>query len=245
MSQNPEIIYGRRPVWEAFRAGKRSVHKLWLVSGTTGGIIQEIIGFAKDRGVPIDFVPRERLDNMVRGNGNHQGIAAQVSATEYMEIEDFIAKLVPGSESMVVMLDEIEDPQNIGAILRSSGFFNVNAVVVPRWRSAPVGNTALRASSGAAEHIPAVRVRNLVDAIEKLKDAGFEVVGADMAGEPVWKHVRSKRQALVLGSEGRGLRRLVREHCDKLIGIPAQSPVGSLNVGAATAILLYEFFRPK
>jgi 23S rRNA (guanosine2251-2'-O)-methyltransferase len=146
---------------------------------------------------------------------------------------------------MVLLLDEIEDPQNIGAILRSAGFFGVTAVVVPRWRSAPVGNTALRASSGAAEHIPAIRVRNLVDAIDKLKDAGFEVIGADMTGEPVWRHVRAPRQALVLGSEGRGLRRLVKEHCDKLIGIPAQSPIGSLNVGSATAILLYELFRPR
>jgi 23S rRNA (guanosine2251-2'-O)-methyltransferase len=240
-----EFLYGRRPVWEAFRAGKRSVHKLWMVPGASGGVMQEIIDLAKSRGVPIEWIKRDHLDRMVRGKGNHQGVAAQVSATTYLELEDFLAGLPAGSEEVVVALDEIEDPQNVGTILRNAGFFGVSAVIVPRWRSAPVGDTAVRASSGAAEHISAIRVRNLVDAIERLKDAGFEVYGADMAGEPIRSLVRGKRQALVLGSEGKGLRRLVKEHCDKLVGIPARTPVGSLNVASASAIFLYELFRPE
>jgi len=243
--RSDEFLYGRRPVWEAFRAGKRSIHKIWVVPGTSGGVIQEIIDLAKTRGVPIESIKRDHLDRMVRGKGNHQGIAAQVSATTYLELEDFLAKLPADAEALILGLDEIEDPQNVGAILRNAGFFGVSAVIVPRWRSAPVGDTAVRASSGAAEHIAAIRVRNLVDAIEKLKEAGFEVCGADMGGDPIWTYQRNKRQALILGSEGRGLRRLVREHCDKIVGIPAPANVGSLNVGSASAIFLYEFSRRK
>jgi 23S rRNA (guanosine2251-2'-O)-methyltransferase len=238
--RSDDFLYGRRPVWEAFRAGKRSMHKVWMVPGTSGGVIEEILELARARGVPIEWIKRDHLDRMVRGKGNHQGVAAQVSATAYLELEDFLAGLPAGSEEVVVALDEIEDPQNVGTILRNASFFGVSAVIVPRWRSAPVGNTAVRASSGAAEHISAIRVRNLVDAIEKLKEAGFEVYGADMAGEPLGTHVPGKRQALILGSEGKGLRRLVKEHCDKLIGIPARNQVGSLNVASASAIFLYK-----
>jgi 23S rRNA (guanosine2251-2'-O)-methyltransferase len=236
-------LYGRRPIWEAFRANKRSMHKLWMVHGTTGDVIEEILSLAKSRGVPIDWVDRDRLDRMVRGN--HQGVAAQVSATAYVDYDAFIRELPADGSVVVLLLDEIEDPQNVGAILRNAGFFGVAGVIIPRWRSAPVSESALRASAGAAEHVSVIRVRNLVDTIEDLKKEGFEIWGADMAGESLWSQTRSKRHALVLGSEGSGLRRLVKEHCDKLVAIPAQSPVGSLNVAATAAIFLYEFFRPR
>jgi len=246
-----EWVYGRRSVWEALRAGKRSLHKLWIASGAGGGVVEEIVQLARERGVPVEWVPRDRLDRMVPaasgesrpGRGHHQGVVAQISAATFLELETFLARLAPNAEASVVGLDEIEDPQNVGAILRSAGFFGVTGVIMPRWRSAPVGEAAWRASAGAAEHVCLVRVRNLVDAIERLKEAGFEVVGADMAGEPLWQFAPGKRSALILGSEGKGLRRLVREHCDKLVGIPAGASVASLNVGSAAAIFLYEFYR--
>jgi 23S rRNA (guanosine2251-2'-O)-methyltransferase len=239
--RSTDFIYGRRPVWEVMRAGKRSLHKLWVVPGTAGGVIEEVLQWAKQKGVPIDWIRREHLDRMV--HGNHQGIAAQVSSTQYLEIEDFLRDL-PTGPCVVVGLDEIEDPQNVGAILRNAGFFGAAAVIVPRWRSAPVGDTAMRASAGAAEHVSVIRVRNLVHAIDQLKEASIEVWGADMDGSPIATAkaslTRDRRIALIMGAEGKGLRRLVKEHCDKLVQIPGKGAVQSLNVGSASAILLYE-----
>lgn len=241
--QPTEYIYGRRPVWEALRAGKRKMHKVWMVTGTTGEVVQDILNLVKERGVPLEWIPRDRLDRMFRGN--HQGVAAQANAVTYLELDEFLAQLPADEDVLVLGLDEIEDPQNVGAILRNAGFFGVTGVIVPRWRSAPVGETALRASSGAAEHVAVIRVTNLVDSIERMKNAGFDVLGADMAGEPLGQYVRGKRLAIILGSEGKGLRRLVKEHCDKLLAIPARSKVGSLNVASAAAIFLYEASKPR
>lgn len=241
-SPPPDMVYGRRPVFEVLQAGKRGMHKLWIAEGVGGGIIGDVIKLAKERGVPIDFLSRQRLDQLA-GGGNHQGLVAQVSAIQYLELEDFIKSLPRAPETLVLALDEIQDPQNIGAILRSAGFFGVAGVIVPRWRSAPVGDTAMRTSAGAAEHVPIVRVRNLADAVLTLKEANIPVYCADMAGEPIGTQPLSGPMVLVMGNEGEGVRRLVKERCDKQISIPLRTPLGSLNVGAATAIFLYEFFR--
>lgn len=238
-----EWIYGRRPVWEILRAGKRTLHKLWVAEGTSGGVVEDILRVARERGISVEWTRRERLDRMT--GAHHQGMVAHVSSTVTQDLDNFLETLVPTAPAMLVALDEIQDPHNVGAILRNAGFFGVAAFLVPRWRSAPVGDTASRVSSGAIEYVPMIRVRNMVDALNRLKEAQFEVVGADVSGIPVWTYQRQPRVALVVGNEGKGLRRLVREQCDKLIGIPAKTPVGSLNVGSATAILLYEFFRPR
>ena len=198
---------------------------------------------------------------------HHQGVVAQASAAAFLELDEFLRLLenssfpavtggepkqpsawvpgqrLPGMTTLVVALDEIQDPHNVGAILRSAGFFGVSAAIVPRWRSAPVGETAARVSSGAIEHIPLIRVRNLAESVNELKDAGFEVVGADLEGSALEQHQPQPRTALIFGSEGKGLRRLVRERCDKLLKIPGQGPVASLNVSAAAAIFLYAFSR--
>ncbi len=237
-----EFIYGRRPVLEALRAGGRPLHKLWIVEGTHG--TEEILRLARERGVPVERARREHLDKRV--HGHHQGILAQASAAHFQELNEFIQLLgtVPTKQPIVVLaLDEIQDPHNVGAILRSAGFFGVAGAIVPRWRSAPVGETAARVSSGAIEHVPLLRVRNLADSIVTLQKANFEVIGADVEGSPLNEHQPSARTALVFGSEGKGLRRLVRERCDKLLKIPGAGPVGSLNVGGAAAIFLYYFSR--
>lgn len=232
------LVFGRRPIHEALNAGKRSLHKLWIAKGIAGPGIQDVIDKARDRGIPIEFVERQRLDQMTR-HGHHQGVAAQLNAVPYFELDDLLKTIPPTAPAVLVALDEIQDPQNVGAILRSAGFFGAAGILIPKWRNAPVGDAAWRVSAGAAEHLSIVRVVNLVQAIDQLKEEGFEVLGADAAGEPLSKHAISKRTVLVVGNEGSGLRRLVREHCDKLVGIPARSKVGSLNVAAATAIFLY------
>jgi 23S rRNA (guanosine2251-2'-O)-methyltransferase len=238
-----EWVYGRHPVLEVLQAGKRKLAKLYIAQGIEGDVITQIMTLARERRVVIDRVPRMRLDQMVRGH--HQGVAAQTSSTEYGKLDDFLHENKDKKSLFIVALDEIQDPQNIGSILRSAAFFGVDAVIVPLWRSAPVGDTALRASSGALEHLTLLRVKNLAEAVLELQEAGFQVYGADMSGEAVWNLSPSPRQALIMGSEGEGLRHLVRERCDKLIGIPARAKVKSLNVGSATAILLYEFFRGR
>jgi 23S rRNA (guanosine2251-2'-O)-methyltransferase len=254
-----DFVYGRRPVLEALQAGTRSLHKIWIQAGTGGAPVDEIIKLARVRGVPLEFVAFSRLLQLLSRvprppshvsesmrderretrDLHHQGVVAQVSAAAYLDLDEFLSHLGPQKEAVLVALDEIQDPQNIGAILRSAAFFGVSAVLVPRWRSAPVGGAAARVSSGAIEHLPLIRVRNLADSVLRLKEAGFEVVGADMEGSPLEEFRPGLRTVLVLGSEGRGLRRLVRERCDKLLAIPGTGPVASLNVGAAAAIFLY------
>jgi 23S rRNA (guanosine2251-2'-O)-methyltransferase len=238
-ARSTEFIYGRRPVLEALRAGGRPLHKLWIVEGTHG--TEEILRLARERGVPVERARREHLDKRVQGH--HQGILAQASAAAFLDLEGYLATLGPSAPAVLVALDEIQDPHNVGAILRSAGFFGASGALVPRWRSAPVGETAARVSSGAIEHVPLIRVRNLADSILTLKEANFEVIGADLGGSPLSEHQPSARTALVFGSEGKGLRRLVRERCDKLLKVPGAGNVGSLNVGGAAAIFLYEFFR--
>jgi len=237
----PEYIYGRRPIFEVLLAGKRALHKLWILEGSQGGLVEEILRLARERGVPLEWSRRDRLDRLAPGH--HQGLVAQVSATQYLELEDFLGRLGPSESALLLALDEIEDPQNVGAMLRSAGFFAASGVIVPRWRSAPVGQTAARASSGAIEHVPLIRVRNLADALLTLQAAGFRAIGADVQGAPLWTLERSARTVLVVGNEGRGLRRLVRERCDVLAGIPRRGKLDSLNVASATAIFLYEYFR--
>jgi 23S rRNA (guanosine2251-2'-O)-methyltransferase len=237
----PDFVFGRRPVFEVFQAAKRTIHKLWVVKGTGGGVVEQSIKLARERGIPIEWTQHDWLDRKV--SGHHQGIVAQVSAVEYIELDEFLKTLPPTQDALVLALDEIQDPQNLGAMLRSAGFFGVTAAIVPRWRSAPVSDASMRVSSGAAEHVPMIRVRNLSDALLEMKREGFEIVCSDMSGPPAWTHRKTARTVLVLGNEGEGMRRLVKERCDKLIGIPRRSVVDSLNVAAATAIFLYEYFR--
>jgi len=225
-------------VLEALR-GERTLHKLWIAEGTHG--TEEILKLAREKGIPIERSRRDQLDRRVQGH--HQGVLAQAAATAFLDLEGFLSKLGPTTSAVLVALDEIEDPHNIGAILRSAGFFGVAGAIVPRWRSAPVGETAARVSSGAIEHVPLIRVRNLAESIETLKDANFEVIGADMAGSSLEEYQPSKRTTLVMGSEGKGLRRLVQERCDKLLKISGAGRVESLNVSAAAAIFLNHFCR--
>jgi 23S rRNA (guanosine2251-2'-O)-methyltransferase len=238
-----EFVYGRRPVLELLQAGRRSVHKLWIAEGIAGRVIDEIYQAARAQGVPVLHAPMYDLDRRVRGH--HQGVVAQVSAVEYLDLEVLLAALPAETPALLVVLDEIQDPQNVGAILRNASFFGASGVILPRWRSAPVGEAAVRASAGAAEHLALARVGNLAQALDQLKGAGFEVIGTDVAGEPLDSFQPGPRCALVLGAEGKGLRRLIREHCDKLLAIPRRGKVDSLNVGSASAIFLYEFCRSR
>ena len=236
-----EFVYGRQSMLEALKAGQRKVRKIWVQDGISGEMVRDILQLAKAKGIPIEWVKQDQLDKRVQGN--HQGFVAEGSAVSFHDLDGFLDQLPPNASALLVALDEIQDPHNVGAILRSAGFFGVAGALVLKWRSAPVGETAARVSSGAIEHVPLMRITNLASSIKELQEAGFEVIGADMEGEPLESHQVSPRTVLVFGSEGSGLRRLVRVRCDKLVAIPGAGKVGSLNVAATAAIFMYEFCR--
>ncbi len=238
----PDLLYGRQPILEALKAGRREFQKLWIQDGATGDTLPEIIRLAREKNIPVEWSKRDQMD--LRVNGNHQGVVAIATEVSYQRLEDLISDLVPTDVSVVLLLDEIQDPQNVGAILRSAGFFGVKGVVMPKWRTAPVSPAAARVSSGGVDRVPVIRVTNLNQAIHDLKEAGFDVVGADMEGTPLDSYPAGHRTAIVMGSEGSGLRRLVRERCDKLLKISGSGELDSLNVGAAAAIFLNKFCNP-
>jgi 23S rRNA (guanosine2251-2'-O)-methyltransferase len=227
---------------EALRAeGGPRVNKLWLVKGLGGGPVEEILREARARGVLFQWVDRHRLTEMLR-TAAHQGVAARTSGVVYAELEDLWRK---GTPSPLLLLDGITDPHNLGAIARSAVFFGAAAVVIPRWRAAGASGAAFKASAGALAKIPLVQVANMAQTILDLKKKNYWVFGADGAGESCVGKEFPSPFALVVGAEGEGLHRLVKERCDALVAAPGTGAMESLNASCATSVLLYEFFRWK
>lgn len=231
-----EIIYGLRPVVEALRSKRREVREVLDSVGE-----REISSEAAVRGIPVKRVPRDRVEELARG-GVHQGMVARVGPYPYSGLEEILAAPDP----LVVVLDRVTDPRNLGAVLRAADGAGVTGVVVPKDRAAGVTPAAVKASAGASEHVPVARETNLRRALEKMKGAGIWVYGAeDGAASAYTKLDLSGSIAFVLGSEGRGLRRLVREGCDGAVSIPMRGAVSSLNVSVAAAVLLFEARRQR
>ena len=219
---------------EALRGASGSVDKVLVVAGSQG--TDPIVAEARAHGVPVEILGRDALDALI-GSGNHQGVAIRAKPFAYIAFED----LVEATPAMVVLLDGILDPQNLGAIIRSAEVLGAGGIVLPKDRSATVSPAAVRASSGAAIHLPVAQVVNLVRAIEVLKSKGFWVVGLDAGGTSRFQDLPAfDRVALVVGGEGRGMRSLVVRACDFVVGIPVRGRVTSLNASAAAAIALHE-----
>jgi 23S rRNA (guanosine2251-2'-O)-methyltransferase len=235
-----DFVFGRHPVLELLKAeGGTRVNKLWLLKGAGGGPIQEILAIAKEKRVVFQWVDRDRLTEMVRA-ANHQGVVARTAPVAYGDIDSFLAA---GTPSPVVILDGIEDPHNVGAILRSAAYFGAAAVVIPRWRSAGLSGTVMKASAGALAKIPLIQVTNTAQTLLELKEKGYWIYGADVDGEPAPKVVLNAPLALVIGAEGSGMHRLVKDRCDALVSIPGSGEMESLNASCASAVLLHEIFR--
>lgn len=217
------------------------INKLWVQRGAMGGVVQEIIGAARALGVVFQWVERDRLDQML-GQVNHQGVAARISPVAYGSLADLWAK---GTPSPVVLLDSVTDPHNLGAIVRNAAFFGAAAVVVPRWRSAGITGAVMKASAGTLARVPLVQVANISQTMIEFKDKGYWVYGADMGGEPLPRAVMNTPTALVIGAEGEGLHRLVRERCDGIVSIPGAGGAESLNASCAAAVLLHDLFRRR
>jgi 23S rRNA (guanosine2251-2'-O)-methyltransferase len=231
----PEIIYGVRPVVEALRDGRREVFEVLDATGNA-----EVAQAAKAAGVPVKKVSQARVGELARG-GVHQGMAARVGQYPYVELEDLLAAPDP----LVVVLDGVTDPHNLGAVLRVAEGAGASGVVIPKDRAAGVTAAAVKASAGASEHVPIARVTNLRRTIDRLKEAGLWVYAAEVGGTPYTELDLTGPVGLVLGSEGKGVRRLVREGCDGAVSIPMRGAVGSLNVSVAAAVLLYEARRQR
>lgn len=240
-----ETIVGRNPVLEAMRAGRR-VYRLILASGIRGHAVQQLIALAQERNIDIQYQPKHLLDALAKGD-NHQGVIAEVEPIGYVDLFTLLDQIESRGEApFLVILDEISDPHNLGAIIRSADAAGAHGVIIPERRSAGVTATVAKTSAGAVEYVPVCQVKNLVWAIEELKKRGIWVVGADMEGERL--HTQASLTgplAIVIGSEGKGLRRLVQEKCDFLVRLPMYGKVNSLNASVAAGILLYEVVRQR
>lgn len=238
-----ETIEGRNPVLEALRSGSR-IERVLVSSGLQSDpVVSEILKRAKDAGVRVDQVQRAELDRR-SARGAHQGVIALAAPFEYAALEEVLAATVGKKRSLIVVFDHITDPGNLGAAIRSIEVAGGDAVVIPRDRSASVGQVVHKASAGATSYLPVVQVSNVASAIASLKDAGYWVAGADeRAEDTLWKAPLEGRLALVLGAEGAGLSRLVRERCDFLVSIPMAGHVASLNVAQAATLLAFEWVR--
>lgn len=241
----PNIIMGRNPVKEAIKSG-RSIDRI-LVTKEHDGSLGEILGLAKDRSLIIREVDRRKLDEICMPfghdgkTGNHQGIVAEIPGVEYSELSEILAYAEEkGEKPFIILLDGIEDPHNLGSIIRSAECAGAHGVVIPKRRSAPVTAAVVKTSAGAAEHMRIARVVNIVSAMEQLKSAGLWIAGADMGGESMYKVDMKGAFALVIGGEGDGLSKLVREKCDYLVSIPLKGSIDSLNAAVASAILMFE-----
>ena len=225
---------------EALRSSRLRVSKVFIQKGTKNIKVTEVINLASARRVPYLFVPKERLDRLAR---DHQGAVAFVSAKEFSSLEDV---LTAAGVPLLVLLDGIEDPQNLGAIIRTAEGAGVDGVIMPERRSAGITETVSSVSAGALEHVKVSRVKNLARTMDDLKDRGVWLVGAEGGQKEYWYEFDyTQSVGLVLGSEGKGMRPLVRKKCDKILSIPLFGRITSLNVSAAAAIFLYEVVRQR
>lgn len=239
-----DMVAGRNAVMEALK-GSRSVNKLMIANGSTEGSIKEIIAVAKDKGVNIQYWDRGKLDSIARGI-RHQGVLAQVAPVQYAELEDILQVAKDRNEPpFIVLLDELEDPHNLGAILRTADAAGVHGVLIPKHRSCPLSATVAKTSAGAVEHVPVARVGNLVQTIKKLKQEGLWVAAADMDGKDYYDTDLTGPLLLIIGSEGQGVGRLVKEQCDFVVRIPMVGKINSLNASVAGSILMYEAMKQR
>ena len=237
-------IEGRNAVVEAFRAG-RTIDKLFVLDGCQDGPVRTIIREAKKQDTLIQFVQKERLDQMSE-TGKHQGVIAYAAAYEYAEIEDMLhLARERGEDPFLFLLDGIEDPHNLGAIIRTANLAGAHGVIIPKRRASGLTATVAKASAGALNYTPVAKVTNLVKTIEELKEKGLWFVCADMGGETMYRLNLTGPIGLVIGGEGEGVGRLVKEKCDYVASIPMKGDIDSLNASVAAGVMAFEIVRQR
>lgn len=240
-----ERVWGRRPVLELLRRGGRQVDEVAVLVGAAGAL-GEVVALARRSGVKVSFRTRDQLTAM-SGAPEHQGVVARVASAEYVDLDALLQ--IPGSRgepALVLALDQIQDPRNLGALLRTAEAMGVHGVVIPKHHAVGLTGAVARTSVGAVEHIAVARETNMVSVLEKFKKSGIWVYGAvARGGTPCWRVSFTGPVCIVLGAEGEGLRPLVAKSCDGLLTIPMRGHLGSLNVAAAGAVLCYEVYRQR
>ena len=242
--QRQDLIIGRNAVAEALKSG-RTIDSLLVARGERGGSIGKIIGQCRDKGIVVKETDVRKLDKIC-GGSNHQGVAAWAAAHEYSSIEDILRNAEEkGEQPFVIICDEIEDPHNLGAIIRTADACDAHGIIIPKRRGVSLTYAVGKVSAGAVEYVPVAKVANLPSAIEELKEKGFWVYGADMNGTTWDQQDYSGSVALVIGSEGKGISRLVREKCDFIVSLPMKGKINSLNASVAAGILMYEIAKHR
>ena len=237
-------IEGRNAVLEAFRSGK-TIDKLFVQDGCKDGPILSIIREARKHDTLIKYVPRERLDQLSE-TGKHQGVIAYAAAYEYAEVEDILKNARDkGEEPFIFLLDNIEDPHNLGAIIRTANLAGAHGVIIPKRRAVGLTATVAKTSAGALNYTPVAKVTNLAATIDELKKEGLWFVCADMGGESMYRLNLKGPIGLVIGNEGEGVSRLVKEKCDYIASIPMKGDIDSLNASVAAGVLAYEIVRQR
>jgi 23S rRNA (guanosine2251-2'-O)-methyltransferase len=243
-----EMLYGRNPVCECLRAGRRQVFKLVVAEGARkGGALSEAMTLARKQGVPIQTVDKRQLDRLGKGV-RHQGVVAEVDEYPYVSMQDVLAEAEARSEPpWLLLLDCLQDPQNLGTLLRTAEVVGVHGLVLPERRSVGVTPAVVSVSSGASEHAQIVQVTNLVRAMKELQERGIWIAGLEAVSgaTQVWQADLKGPLALVVGGEGQGMRRLVRETCDYMIELPMRGQINSLNASVAGSVVLYEAARQR
>lgn len=239
-----DIIVGRNCVKEALNSG-RAVESLLVARGSKGGAAGVLVAMAKDKGIPVKEVDSKKLDYMC-GGAVHQGVAAMASVKEYAVLDDIFADArQKGEQPFIIVLDEIEDPHNLGAIIRTAECTGAHGIIIPKRRSAGLGYTVGKSSAGAVEYVNVVRVTNIPNVIDELKERGVWVFGADMEGSDPAKTDLKGAVALVIGNEGKGIGRLVRSKCDGILSLPMKGRINSLNASVAAGVLMYDVLRQR
>ncbi|ANU14717.1 23S rRNA (guanosine(2251)-2'-O)-methyltransferase RlmB [Planococcus halocryophilus] len=240
----PEIIGGKNPVLEALRAD-RDINKIWIAEGVQKKGITELLQLAKDKGVIVQSVPKKKIDGLT--DTNHQGIAAAVAAYNYASLDDlFAAATAKNEDPFFLILDELEDPHNLGSIMRTADAIGVHGLIIPKRRAVGLTGVVAKASTGAIEHVPVVRINNLSQTVDELKKRGVWIAGTDAKESVDYRRMdASLPLAVIIGSEGKGMSRILREKCDFLYQLPMVGHVTSLNASVAASLLMYEVYRKR
>lgn len=244
MRYNELTFQGRNAVLEAFRSGK-TIDKLFILDGCQDGPIKSIVREAKKTDAIINYVDKERLDRLA-GTGHHQGVVAIGAAYEYAEVDDILESAKEkGEDPFIFILDEIEDPHNLGAIIRTANLAGAHGVIIPKRRAVGLTATVAKTSAGAINYTPVAKVTNISQTIEELKKQGLWFVCADMGGETMYNLNLKGPIGLVIGNEGNGVSRLVKDKCDFIASIPMKGDIDSLNASVAAGVLAYEIVRQR
>lgn len=243
--QQSEMICGKNPVLEALRSG-REINKIFIAEGVKKTGVNELLDLARERGVLVQFVPKKKVETLA-DNDNHQGIVAAVAAYDYADLDQvFAAAKAKEQDPFILILDELEDPHNLGSIMRTADAVGVHGIIIPKRRAVGLTSVVAKASTGAIEHVPVVRVNNLSQTVDELKERGVWIAGTDAKKSVDYRKMDATLPlAVIIGSEGKGMSRILKEKCDFLYHLPMVGHVTSLNASVAAALLMYEVYRKR